>query len=77
MPAVNLAWVAALTLPAAETDILAHTSIGEKTMKTLILTLMLAVTAVSGVVATSQSAFAGGKGGAGGSIDPCFTCSGN
>jgi hypothetical protein len=29
-------------------------------MKTFILTAMLALTAVSGVVATSQSAFAGG-----------------
>ena len=39
-------------------------------MKTLILTLMLAVTAVSGVVATSQSAFASGHPGGSGGIDP-------
>ena len=35
-------------------------------MKTLILTAMLALTAVSGVVAASQSAFAGGHIGTGG-----------
>ena len=39
-------------------------------MKTFFLALMLAVTAMSGVVVASHSAFAGGKGGVGGGIDP-------
>ena len=39
-------------------------------MKRLILTLMLTLTAVTVVVGTSQPVEAGGKGGAGGSIDP-------
>jgi hypothetical protein len=38
-------------------------------MKTLILTAMLALTAVSGVVVASQTAFAGGKGGVMGGMD--------
>ena len=39
-------------------------------MKTFILACLLALTAVSGVVATSYQAEAGGKPGAGGGIDP-------
>lgn len=39
-------------------------------MKTFFPALMLAVTAMSGVVVASHSAFAGGKGGVGGGIDP-------
>ena len=39
-------------------------------MKTLILTAILALTALSGAVAISQPADAGGKLGMGGSIDP-------
>ena len=39
-------------------------------MKTFILATLLALTAVSGVVATSQSAFASGHPGGSGGIDP-------
>ena len=38
-------------------------------MKTFILASLLALTAVSGVAVTSQSAFAGGKPGGSGGID--------
>ena len=39
-------------------------------MKTFILASLLALTAVSGVVVTTQSAFAGVKPGSGGGVDP-------